>query len=208
MRLESRDVVIIMIQRRVIGGRLRAAARRQDDGIMIGRLKCDAATVIVLEVEMAVAATDIGALVLFLPGEIGGGAADARRGVRADDPGALAGFRAEQRQDPALDHRDRCDPAVRVRFEFRVRAFIHVEELVARARHRAARSDKHTLAGTDDLSVGPPLQLKASALEPDLGCLGENRHRRPCDQKCRRAGEFDQITPVTIGVAHGYVPRI
>ena len=95
MRLESRDVVIIMIQRRVIGGLLRAAARRQDDAIMIGRLKCDAATVIVLEVEMAVAATDIGALVLFLPGEIGGGAADARLGVRADDPGTLGCFRAE-----------------------------------------------------------------------------------------------------------------
>ena len=90
MRLESRDVVIIMIQRHVI------EARRQDDGIMIGRLKCDAATVIVLEVEMAVAATDIGALVLFLPGEIGGGAADARLGVRADDPGTLGCFRAEQ----------------------------------------------------------------------------------------------------------------
>ena len=95
MRPESRDVIIIMIQFRVIGSRLRAAARWQDDGIMIGRLKCDAA--------------------------------DARRGVRADDLGALACFWAEQRQDPALDHRDRCDPAVPVRFEFRVRAFIQVE---------------------------------------------------------------------------------
>ena len=63
---------------------------------MIGRLKCDAATVIVLEVEMAVAATDIGTLVLFLPGEIDGAAADARLGVRADDPGALGCCRAEQ----------------------------------------------------------------------------------------------------------------
>ena len=83
MRLKSCDVVIIMIQRRVIGGRLRAAARRQDDSIVIGRLECDAATVIILEVEVAVAATDIGSLVLFLPGEIGGGAADACRRVRA-----------------------------------------------------------------------------------------------------------------------------
>ena len=104
MRLERRDVVIIMIQRRVIGSWLRTAARRQDDGIMIGRLECDAATVIVLEVDMAVAATDISALVLFLPGEIGGCAADARRDVRANDPFALAGFRAEQRQDPVLEH--------------------------------------------------------------------------------------------------------
>ena len=76
MRLKSRDIVFIMI-------RLRAAARRQGDGIMIGRLKSDAATVIVLEVKMAVAAIDIGLLVLFLPGEIGGGPADVCRGVRA-----------------------------------------------------------------------------------------------------------------------------
>lgn len=56
------------------------------------RLKCDAAAVVVLKVEMAITATDIGPPVLFLPGETGGGAADAHRGVRADDPGALAGF--------------------------------------------------------------------------------------------------------------------
>ena len=119
---------------------------------MLARLKSDGSTFIVLKVEMAAAARNIGPLVLFLPGEIGSVAVDARRGVRADDPGALAALRTEQRQKPALDCRD---PAVRVRFEFRVGAFIHAEELAARALHRAAYSDKHKLAGTVDLSVVP-----------------------------------------------------
>ena len=94
MRHESRDFVITMTQLRVIGSRLRAASRRQDDSIIIVRPKTDAATVIFLEVDVAMAAADIVPFSLLLSGEIGGSAADARRGVRADDHGALVGFRA------------------------------------------------------------------------------------------------------------------
>ena len=79
MRLERRNVVIIMVERRVIGRRLRAAAGRQDDRVVIARFQRDAAAIIVRNVEMAVAAAYTGPLVLFLPGEIGGGAADARK---------------------------------------------------------------------------------------------------------------------------------
>ena len=98
---------------------------------MIGCVQQNAPAGLILEVDRSIAAAYVSAFMLCLPGEICGGAANARRGVCAENLCSLSCFRSEQGQDSTPDNRYGRNFSARISVEFRVGTRIQVEQLVA-----------------------------------------------------------------------------